>query len=102
MSVKGADTIDVADEKPAKQVPRLCNEIQLFDLCELETCASKQGAFCTNPELLSRFEAIAEEEVRLAAGFDSDELDEGMEHDDDSYDDAFDDEFDDEGYEEDE
>jgi len=92
------DSDEVVDEKPAKQVPRLCNEIQLFDLCDLEKCSSKQGAFCTNPELLGRFEAIAEEEERSAEGFGADELDDGMEHDDDGYDD----EFDDEGYEEDE
>lgn len=89
-------------EKTVKPAKRLCNEIQLFDLCELEKCGHKQGLFCTNTELLNRFEAIAEEDERPAAALISDELDEG-EATDDEDDDVLDDEdFDDEGYEEDE
>lgn len=48
------------DKLPAEPVPRLCSEIQLFDLCELDDCRFKQGRFCTDPNLLRRFEAIAE------------------------------------------
>ena len=45
-----------------KATQRLCSEIQLFDLCDLDYCNSKQGRFCTNPDALQRFEAIKEEE----------------------------------------
>ena len=47
-------------EKPAQ---RLCSEIQLFDLCDLEVCIYKEGRFCRKEELLSRFEHIADEDV---------------------------------------
>ena len=43
---------------------RLCSEIQLFDLCDLDTCTCKEGRFCTNPEILQKFEAIKEEDER--------------------------------------
>ena len=43
---------------------RLCSEIQLFDLCDLDTCSCKEGRFCTNPGVLERFEAIKEEDER--------------------------------------
>ena len=43
---------------------RLCSEIQLFDLCDLDTCTCKDGRFCTNPEILQKFEAIKEEDER--------------------------------------
>lgn len=46
-------------KEPAK---RLCSEIQLFDLCELESCSYKTGTFCGNSDLLERFERIAEDE----------------------------------------
>lgn len=103
MVEKVADSVEGAGEKPAEPMKRLCNEIQLFDLCELEKCGHKQGLFCTSKELLNRFEAVAEEDERPpAAGFISDELDDGETTDDDGYDDAFDDEeFGNEGYEED-
>lgn len=61
----------------AEPVQRLCSEIQLFDLCELDSCRSRQGRFCTNQELLSRFEAIAEDDAaQHRAGEDGDEPDE--------------------------
>lgn len=47
----------------AKPPQRLCNEIQLFDLCSLGSCGQRQGEFCSNAELLSRFEQIADEEL---------------------------------------
>lgn len=46
----------------AQQLQRLCSEIQLFDLCDLECCSHKQGRFCTRTELLARFEHIADED----------------------------------------
>ena len=101
---KVAGRAEAAGEMPATPVQRLCNEIQLFDLCELEKCGHKQGLYCTSPELLSRFEAIAEEEERPAAsGYVCEEDDDALGSDDDGYDDTADDvQYDDEGYEEDE
>jgi hypothetical protein len=105
MAGKIADRVEESGAEPVKPVQRLCNEIQLFDLCELEKCGHKQGLYCSSQELLNRFEAIAEEDERpLAAGFISGEPDDGEETDeDDVYDDAVDDDQfgDEEGYEED-
>jgi hypothetical protein len=104
MARKVAGSSGTAGEKPAAPVQRLCNEIQLFDLCDLERCGHKQGLYCTSPELLNRFEAIAEEEERPAAsGYISEEDEDGPGSEDEGYDDGFDDDpFGDEGYEEDE
>jgi len=41
---------------------RLCSEIQLFDLCDLECCHFKKGRFCSNTELISKFESIKDED----------------------------------------
>ena len=68
---------------------RLCSEIQLFDLCDLETCCQKEGRFCTNEEVLQRFEAIKEEDERSPEQYLSEDLeeeDEGAEPDDAFYD----------------
>ena len=102
MAGKISDSVERPGVKTFKPVQRLCKEIQLFDLCELERCGHKQGLFCTSTELLNRFEAIADEDERQpAAGLISEELDDG-EDTDDEYDDACDDdEFGDNGYEED-
>ena len=54
------------DEGPQELPRRLCSEIQLFDLCELEKCHFKDDRFCTDPEMLARFEAAAEPEERPA------------------------------------
>jgi hypothetical protein len=105
MAGKSAEGVEVAKEGPLKPVNRLCNEIQLFDLCELETCRHKQGLYCTSRELLDRFESIAEEDERPAAsGYICEEDDDALATDDDEYDDSYDDvQFgDEEGYEEDE
>ena len=104
MARKVVDSIEDTEEKPATSVKRLCNEIQLFDLCELEKCGHKQGPYCTSPELLNRFEAIAEEdERRPAKGFDSEEPDDSEASDYDGDDDAYDDDrFGDEDYDEEE
>lgn len=65
------------DELPAEPVPRLCSEIQLFDLCELDSCRFRQGRFCTEQSLLRRFEEISEDDTsqqRIARdGTDEDE-----------------------------
>jgi hypothetical protein len=46
----------------AETPKRLCSEIQLFDLCERENCKFKKGRFCTDRDILARFEAISDDE----------------------------------------
>ena len=53
---------DTPQTEPAKPAQRLCSEIQLFDLCDLDRCAFKNGRFCTQKELLARFEQLPDEE----------------------------------------
>ena len=65
---------------------RLCSEIQLFDLCERNSCEFKKGRYCTNGDILARFEAISDEEDANSADlFLSDEVEEmeedGLEYD---------------------
>lgn len=72
---------------------RLCSEIQLFDLCDLDTCTCKDGRFCTNPEILARFEAIKEEDDRTQ--YVADEYDEEGEEDADDLDAYGDDDYED-------
>jgi hypothetical protein len=75
-----------------KGTQRLCSEIQLFDLCDLDYCNSKQGRFCTNPDALQRFEAIKEEEPEQ---YISEEL-EDEDSEDLGFDEAFDDDYEEE------
>ena len=58
---------------------RLCSEIQLFDLCDLDNCCQKDGRYCTNEEVLARFEAIKEEDERSPEQYLAEELDEDEE-----------------------
>ncbi|HIJ97237.1 MAG TPA: hypothetical protein HPP94_16175 [Desulfuromonadales bacterium] len=51
----------MTDSKP-KQESRLCSEIQLFDLCDLDVCRYKSGRFCTNADLVERFDKISEDD----------------------------------------
>lgn len=69
---------------------RLCSEIQLFDLCDLECCGYKDGRYCTREELISRFERIAEEDERSPQRYLAEEPEdvEG-DGDDDGYDDSY-------------
>ena len=70
-------------EKKTDGLPqRLCSEIQLFDLCDLDSCKTKSGRFCTDPDLLGRFEKIAEDEIRAPERYVSEETDDGDEYDD--------------------
>jgi hypothetical protein len=62
---------------------RLCNEIQLFDLCDLDSCTFKEGRFCTNAELLTAFERISDAE----AGRLEEPISEELEDDEELYDD---------------
>jgi len=74
-------------------VQRLCNEIQLFDLCDLETCSYKDGRFCNNSDLLTEFEQINDAEVVRPV---VEDLEEGEDACEEEYDDAYEDnEFDD-------
>lgn len=94
------DDVEQAEESRPEPVKRLCNEIQLFDLCDLESCRYKDGRFCTNEDLLSAFERISDVEVRRAPehGDDEDDMDEFEDEYDDAYEDGQDD---DAGYDED-
>lgn len=78
----------MAEEKkePAK---RLCSEIQLFDLCELDSCGHKDGRYCTKGDILAKFEAIQDVDDRSPEQYLADELDETEGADDLGYDEAF-------------
>ena len=86
-------TEQVAEDRPAAALPaqRLCNEIQLFDLCDLETCSFKNGRFCSNAGQLAAFERISDAEVVRPEVFISEELEEGEDAGDEEYDEEFDD-----------
>ncbi len=58
-----------------KPVQRLCSDIQLFYLCDLDTCCQKNGRYCTDPEVLARFEAIKEEDERSPEQYLTEEFD---------------------------
>ncbi len=79
---------ETVEESPAPIVQRLCNEIQLFDLCDLNTCRYKDGRFCTNSELVAAFEKISDAEtVRREVEISEEAEDGGDEESDDAYDD---------------
>ena len=82
-----------SESKPDSLPQRLCSEIQLFDLCDEVSCHHKNGRFCTDPVLLSRFEKISENELRIPDRTIS-EVDDDAEADDcDDYDEEEYDEF---------
>lgn len=67
MKEKPVNQHEAAADTEVDELPlRLCSEIQLFDLCELERCAFKDGRYCTHADLLARFEALAEPDDRPA------------------------------------
>lgn len=79
-----------------QRAQRLCSEIQLFDLCELDSCCHKDGRFCTEAEILQRFEAIKEEDERSPEQYLTEELDEVEGDEDTELDESFgEDEYDD-------
>jgi len=84
----------------AKRTQRLCSEIQLFDLCDLDYCNQKQGRYCTKADVLEKFEAIKEEDERAPEQYLSEELDDDEESEEPGFDEAYDD--DDDGYGDDE
>lgn len=59
-----------------EKTQRLCSEIQLFDLCELDVCSHRDGRYCTKGDILARFEAIQEGDDRSPEQFFAEELDE--------------------------
>ncbi|MDD2540527.1 MAG: hypothetical protein PHH28_05710 [Desulfuromonadaceae bacterium] len=77
--------------KPTSLPQRLCSEIQLFDLCDLDSCDHRKGRFCTNIAVLSRFEKIAEVEIKIPEHYISGEADDidADDGDGEGYDDAF-------------
>jgi hypothetical protein len=81
------DKDDIEEQETDKPVQRLCNESQLFDLCDLERCGHKKDRYCTNGELLTRFERISEkDDTRLVSDSSlSEGLEDGEETDDDVY-----------------
>lgn len=74
----------MAEESKPK---RLCSEIQLFDLCSKDTCTCRDGRYCSNSEMLAKFEAISEEDERALNVPAEDEEDELESSEDDEYDD---------------
>jgi hypothetical protein len=69
--------------------PRLCSEIQLFDLCDKDVCQHKDGRYCTKGDILARFEAIKEEDERSPEQFMAEELDDVEGAEDMAYDESF-------------
>lgn len=87
------DNDDIEEQEPDKPVQRLCSEIQLFDLCDLERCGHKEGRFCSNVELLTRFERISEKDDTrpVSDSYLTEGAEDGEEADDDAYGDGLDD-----------
>ncbi len=87
----------MAEESKPK---RLCSEIQLFDLCSKDTCKCRTGRYCTDSEMLAKFEAISEEDEKDRNQFVAEEEDDSEDSDYDEYDneryDVYDNEFEDE------
>ncbi len=91
------DKDDIEEQETDKPVQRLCSEIQLFDLCDLERCSHKEGRYCANGEMLARFERISEKDDTLPVSdsYLSEGPEDGEEADDDVYGDGLDDRDDD-------
>lgn len=75
---------------------RLCSEIQLFDLCAKGDCEYRDGRYCCNEDVLTKFETINEEDIGGLGEYLIDELEDSEDSDDagygeDSYDDLDDD-----------
>jgi len=83
---------DESQNKTAAPVQRLCSEIQLFDLCDLDVCRFRKDRFCSNEDLLRRFESIKEEDETPDLVYDEDELIGDEESDFEDYEEEFEDE----------
>lgn len=80
------DTVD-------QPVNRLCSEIKLFDLCDQDVCNDRSGTYCTNRDMLARFERIADDEARHPAVAGLEDQDEDEDDFDRAYGDGFGDEY---------
>lgn len=87
----------VETEEPRPLPQRLCSEIQLFDLCDLDTCRFRDGRFCTDATLVAKFEAIADEEEKRPEMSSSTTADDDLD-DEEWYGESGDDEDDEDGY----
>ena len=65
---------------------RLCSAVQLFDLCDLDSCCHKNDRFCSEPVLLRRFEKIADDELRSPERYVFEKPDDSETDDGDGYD----------------
>ncbi|MBV5338714.1 MAG: hypothetical protein J0665_04020 [Deltaproteobacteria bacterium] len=70
-----------SEQKPDILPQRLCSEIQLFDLCDLDSCSNRSGRYCTDSILLGRFERIAENELRLPDRYTAEDIDDAEAYD---------------------
>ncbi|MDD2734953.1 MAG: hypothetical protein PHF56_13510 [Desulfuromonadaceae bacterium] len=75
-----------SDNIPDLLPQRLCSEVQLFDLCTLDSCRHKADRFCSDPVLLRRFEKIADDELRSPERYVFEEPDDSEAYDGDGYD----------------
>lgn len=73
-------------QKPEIQPQRLCSEIQLFDLCDLGACEFNKNRFCSNSDMLVRFEKIADVERRSPERYISESLDAEADEDEEEFD----------------
>jgi hypothetical protein len=76
-------------EQPGTPIDRLCSEIQLFELCDLDKCDYKKERFCKNEQLLKEFEAIKEEDDRQVLLYDDDDLEDDDESDFNGFDEEY-------------
>jgi hypothetical protein len=77
--------MDETGKEDSRPIQRLCSEIQLFDLCDRESCGHKEGRYCTSQDLLDRFEQISEDDKPPVGSYMDEETDDDMEAD---YDDS--------------
>jgi len=80
---------DEPQKKSTVADQRLCSEIQLFDLCDIEGCHLRRGRFCSNEELISKFESIKEEDDTPDLVYAEDDYENEGESDFEEYDDDF-------------
>jgi len=78
----------------------LCSEIQLFDLCDLNSCRKRSGRYCSDSEMLGRFENITEKELRVSERFISEKIGDTDSDDDSEYRDDYEEDGEDESEEE--
>lgn len=80
---------DESQMKSTASVRRLCSEIQLFDLCDLDVCSFRKDRFCSNEDFLRKFESIKEKDETPDLVYDEDEMEGDDESDFEKYDEDF-------------